>query len=81
MLKGGSLHKPKYTKKNIKKYKLSGKMYNFHVGTKTQSGGYSVYAGRNILGYSKNDIIGKWNNKKPDKYAKQFANNVINLLR
>ena len=81
VLNGGSLHTLKYAKKNIKKYKLSGKMYNFHVGTKKQSGGFSVYAGRNILGYSKNDIIGKWTNKKPDKKAKQFANNVINLLR
>jgi len=56
-------------------------MYNFHVGRKNQSGGYKVYAGRNILGYSKNDIIGKWVHDKPNKQAKQFAKNVINLLQ
>ena len=56
-------------------------MFNFHIGTKKQSGGRSIYSGRNILGYSKNDIIGKWIKGGPNKQAKQFANNIINLLQ
>ena len=63
-----------------KKYTFGKNVYTFHIDTVQKGGSYKIYAGRDILGYNTNDVIGMWKNNAPDIHAQQFARNMINLF-
>ena len=64
---------------NKKNFEIGKNLYTFHVSKEKLNGAYNIYAGKNILGYRNNDIIGEWKNNKPNVQAIQFAKNIINL--